>query len=274
MNRGGMILAAAGLALIAIIVAVVLGTMFSNGGRTLVIATSTDYPPFSYLDEQGQPAGFDYQYGNMLCEALGATCSWRTGPFEEVFERTRRGEFDLTVNSFTRTEYRERLVGFSAPYYRSYGQFVRLAGSQAELDETSTVAVQSGTIYERYLETPELMHVATIAFENQEDAFRAVAEGKADLTIADDVITDLAVNGSPFLGDGKLGEFERVGEPIMPLEGTPEFEALGAGEIGVIVPLENVDLLADINRAIGEINRGGAMAEVSRGYFGRNILAR
>ena len=267
-------MAAAGLALIAIIVAVVLGTMFSNGGRTLVIATSTDYPPFSYLDEQGQPAGFDYQYGNMLCEALGATCSWRTGPFEEVFERTRRGEFDLTVNSFTRTEYRERLVGFSAPYYRSYGQFVRLAGSQAELDETSTVAVQSGTIYERYLETPELMHVATIAFENQEDAFRAVAEGKADLTIADDVITDLAVNGSPFLGDGKLGEFERVGEPIMPLEGTPEFEALGAGEIGVIVPLENVDLLADINRAIGEINRGGAMAEVSRGYFGRNILAR
>ena len=113
-----------------------------------------------------------------------------------------------------------------------------------------------------------------MSFENQEDAFRAVAEGRADLTIADDVITDLAVNGSPFLGGGNLGEFERVGEPIVPVAGTPEFEALGAGEIGIIVPLENADLLPDINRAIAEINAGEAIAEISRGYFGRNIVAR
>ena len=265
---------AAGLVLAIIIAVVLLASGACSGGRTLVIATSTDYPPFSFVDEQGHPAGFDYQYGNMLCEVLDAKCEWRTGPFEQVFERTRQGEFDLTINSFTRTEFRERLVGFSDPYYKSYGQFVRRAGSGAELDESSVVAVQSETIYERYLNSPGMANIATISFVNQEDAFRAVAEGRADLTIADDVITDLAVNQSPFLGDGRLGKFERVGGPIVPVPGTPEFEALGTGEIGIIVPLSNAGLLPEINRAIAEINTGSAIAEISQGYFGRNILTR
>ncbi|MDE2778265.1 MAG: transporter substrate-binding domain-containing protein [Chloroflexota bacterium] len=245
-----------------------------SGGKTLIIATSVDYPPFSYEDERGQPAGFDYEYGTLLCQVLDAKCEWQTDAFEQVFDRTRRGEFDLAINSFTRTEFRERLVGFSDPYYRSYGQFIRRAGSGAELDESSLVAVQSATIYERYLNSPGLAHIATISFENQVDAFQAVADARADLTIADDVITDLAINQSPFFGAGELGKFERVGEPVVPLPGTPEFDALGSGEIGIIVPLQNAGLLPAINRAIVEINGSGALAQVSRDYFGRDILAR
>lgn len=268
-----------------LIIAIVLLTLVAAGvillppgengaGKTLVIATSTDYPPFSYIDAEGNPAGFDYQYGNMLCQALESQCQWETVPFEQVFENTRQGKFDLAVNSFTRTEYREQQLLFSEPYYRAYGQFVRRAGSNAAVDETSLVAVQAGTIYEKYLNSPSLANIPTLSFENQEDAFRAVAEGRADLTIADDVITDLAVNQSPFLGGGQLGPFERVGQPITPAPGTSEFESLGAGEIGIVVPNSNANLLSEINRAIREINQGDAIAEVSRGYFGRNIVAR
>ena len=275
MKTGAATLVFAALLLSAVVLGVILLSPGSGGGdRTLIIATSTDYPPFSYTDAAGNPAGFDYQYGNMLCQALNARCQWRTLPFEQVFENTRLGEFDLAVNSFTRTEYRERLLLFSEPYYRSYGQFVRRAGSDAELDETSLVAVQSETIYEKYLNSPELARIPTVSFKSQGDAFRAVAEGRADLTIADDVITDLAVNQSPFLGEGRLGPFERVGQPIVPTPGTPEFEVLGAGEIGIVVPNTNAHLLPEINRVIREINRSNAIAEVSREYFGRNIVAR
>ena len=151
MRGQAMTQAAAGLLLSLIVMGALANSCALGGGKTLVIATSTDYPPFSYLDEHGKTAGFDFQYGNLLCEALDARCEWRTGPFEQVFQGARRGEYDLAVNSFTRTEFRERVVAFSDPYYRSYGQFVRRAGSGAELDETSVVAVQSGTIYERYL---------------------------------------------------------------------------------------------------------------------------
>lgn len=243
------------------------------GQRTLVIATSDDYPPFSYQDDQGNLAGLDYEYGNLVCQHLEARCEWRSDAFAEIFEQTVQGQYDLVVNSFTRTAEREAQVLFSDPYYKSYGQFVRRTGDDADLSSAGTVvAVQSQTIYERYLNLTQFDHLTKTIFPNQEDAFRAVAEGQADLTIADDVLTDLAVNRSPFLGGGALGDFERLGAPIVPAPGSPEFDALGAGEIGIILPMSKADLLPEINRAIREINSGGALAGISQGYFGRNIL--
>ncbi len=259
-----------------LIIGVVAGWLLVRftGGEELVIATSTDYPPFSYLDDRGNPAGLDYEYGKLLCEKLRAECRWQTAPFETVLERTAQGDFDLVVNSFTRTEYREELVHFSDPYYLSYGQFTRRAGSDADPDSPAVAAVQAATIYHRFLQMPGFDHLTVETYPSQEEAFRAVSDGRADLTIADDVLVDLAVNQSSYFVDGELGAFERVGSPIVPLPGTPEFDALGTGEIGIVVPKSNAHLLPEINRAIREINAGEEIARVSQGYFGRNILAR
>ncbi len=261
----------------AIVLVFIVAGLLAFGGcasqPTLIIATSDDYPPFSYRDDQGNLAGLDYEYGNLLCQQLEARCEWRSGAFAGIFDKTVQGQYDLVINSFTRTAVREAQVLFSEPYYKSYGQFVRRAGDDADPSTAGAVAaVQSQTIYERYLNLPQFDHLTKIVYPSQEDAFRAVAHGEADLTIADDVLTDLAVNRSPFLWGGQVGDFERVGAPIVPAPGTPEFNALGAGEIGIIMPKSNAHLLPEVNRAIREINSGSVMAEISRGYFGRNIL--
>ena len=98
-------------------------------------------------------------------------------------------------------------------------------------------------------------------------------EGSKDRTV-DDVIADLVVNRSPFLAGESLGVFERVGGPIIPAPGSLELEYLGSGAIGVIVPKGNEHLLPDINRAIKEINRRQTIADISQGYFGRNIVSK
>ena len=262
--------------IVIMLVAVGAGWLFTalTGDEELIIATSTDYPPFSYLDDAGSLAGFDYEYGKLLCQRMEARCRWESGPFEVILDRTARAEYDLAINSHTRTAYREQLVHFSDTYYHSFGQFVRRAGSDAEVEPGRVVAVQAETIYEKFLGSPEFAQLQVNSFTNQEDAFRAVSEGRADLTIADDVITDLAISQSPFLAGGNLGPFQRVGDPIVPRPGTAEFEALGTGEIGIIVPMQNAHLLPEINRAIEEINAGEEMAEISRSYFGRNIMVK
>ena len=244
-----------------------------TGDKELIIGISTDYPPFSYVNAEGELAGFDYEYGKLLCENLKAKCEWQTDPFENIFDRTAQGDFDLAVSSHTQTEEREQLVHFSDPYYYSYGQFVRRAGSGAELDGSGVIAVQTNGIYERYMNSGAFANYQILFLENQVMAFEAVAEGRADLTIADDVLTDLAVNQSTYLAGGALGAFERVGEPIIPAPGTPEFDSLGTGAIGIVVSKDNADLLPDINRAIKEINQGQEIAAVSEGYFGRNIVS-
>ena len=229
------------------------GCSTGPGGQELIIATSTNYPPFSYVDAEGSLAGFDYQYGKLLCQRLEAKCEWRSNAFANILEQTARGDFDLAVNSHTRTAERERLVHFSEPYYYSFGQFVARAGSGAELEAGRVVAVQAETIYEKYLRTPAFSHLEVVVFDSQDAAFRAVSEGRADLTIADDVLTDLAILQSPFFGGAGLAEFEPVGDRIIPRPGSVEFETLGAGEIGIIVPRENAHLLPEINEAIREI---------------------
>ena len=44
----------------------------------------------------------------------------------------------MTINSFTRTEFRERLAGFSDPYYKYHGQFVRRAESRRSTQPATT----------------------------------------------------------------------------------------------------------------------------------------
>ncbi len=241
-------------------------------GTTLVIATNMDYPPFGYLDEDGNLAGFDYQYGRLLCEEIEASCQWRWASFEEVVSGTSRGEYDLAVNSLTKTDSLEEMVSFSVPYYHAYGQFVRLSGSGAELDDAGVVATHRDSLFEFYLSTEGFSHLEVLPLGSLEEIIKAVGTGEADLGMVDDVIADLIVSRSLFILDESMGDFEKVGGPIIPAPNSIELEHLGSGAIGIIVPKSNAHLLPDIDRAIKEINQGQAIAEISQRYFGRNIV--
>ncbi len=241
---------------------------------TLVMGTSADYAPFAYRDAAGNLAGFDYEYGQLLCAALDADCIWQDAYFEHIFEDTAAGIYDLVVNSFTRTPEREAVVDFSEPYYWSYGQFVRKAGSGAELDGGSIVALERGAVYEGLLRIPAYQDWEALYVDGQEDAFVAVAEGRAGLTISDETLIDLVVNQSPYAYGDRLGDFERVGGPLIPPSGSAVDAVLGTGEIGIIMPKGRPELRAAVNAAIREVNAGAAVAAISEKYFGRNIVAR
>ena len=243
-------------------------------GTVLVAATSMDYPPFGYLDEEGGPAGFDYQYGRLLCQWLEADCQWHPVPFEEAVAGTARGDFDLAVTSLTQTERQEQSVSFSDPYYHAYGQFIRLAGSGATPENAGVIATHKNSLYERYLSAPVFEQAEVLALDTLEEILDAVSQRQADLAMVDDVIADLAANQSPFLPGDALGAFERAGGPVVPAPGSLELQYLGSGRIGIIVPKGNEYLLPDINRAIREINQGREIAEISQSYFGRNIVSR
>lgn len=264
------------LAVVAVAVILAVGALVGSREEplTLVAGTSADYAPFTYLDAAGNLAGFDYEYGQLLCAALAADCTWQAAPFEHIFEDTAAGRYDLVVNSFTRTPEREAVVDFSEPYYRSYGQFVRKAGSGAELDGSSIVALERGAVYDGLLRLPAYQNWDALYVDGQDDAFIAVAEGRAGLTISDDTLIDLVVNQSPYAYGGRLGDFERVGGPLIPAPGSAEYTVLGTGEIGIIMPKDRPELRAAVNAAIQEVNAGAAVAAISEKYFGRNIVAR
>lgn len=242
-------------------------------GTTLIIATNNDYPPFGYLEEGGSIAGFDYEYGVLLCEELEVECVWRSAPFEETVEGVSKGQYDLAVNSLTQTEEQEASVSFSDPYYRAYAQLIRLSGSDADLSGSVTVSTHADSLFSFYLGIPEFEHVRVLEFGSLENIIAAVAKGHADLAMVDDVIADLLIDSPTRIPEElETAVFERVGGPIIPTPGSVEEQHLGTGNIGVIVPKANEHLLPEINRAIRKVNGGETVADISKDYFGRNIV--
>ena len=263
--------------LVVLVIIIILASIFYNSSlRKITIATSTEYPPFGYTDDSGNLTGLDYTYGKLLCREMGASCEWKVMPFDKIIDAVAAGEADMSISSFTRTPNREQFVDFSNPYYYSFGQFTRLKGNEeTELENGATVAVQSGTIYESYMNSPVFANVNLniIVTQSQEEAFSMVGAGEADFTIADDVLVDLAVRNSPFFDTGTTKTFERYRDSIRPEPGTPAFDSLGAGEIGIIVAKHNQELLERINAAIPVTSAIPEAVTESEQYFGRNIFA-
>ena len=51
-------------------------TSAAASGRDLRVGLSDEYPPLSYIDEDGQRRGFEYELADSLCRRLGRTCVW------------------------------------------------------------------------------------------------------------------------------------------------------------------------------------------------------
>ena len=48
------------------------------------VGTSADYPPFEYVDENGQKAGFDIELMTEIAKRLGVTLEWVDMPFDSL----------------------------------------------------------------------------------------------------------------------------------------------------------------------------------------------
>ena len=51
-------------------------TSAAASGGDLRVGLSDEYPPLSYIDEDGQRRGFEYELADSLCRRLGRTCVW------------------------------------------------------------------------------------------------------------------------------------------------------------------------------------------------------
>ena len=87
--------------------------------RVIRVGLETDYPPFSYLGPDGQPAGISVEYLRLLGQRLGIRFEFpATGPLSVLLDEARHGELDL-LTSLARTPEREAYLAFTRPYFSS-----------------------------------------------------------------------------------------------------------------------------------------------------------
>lgn len=154
--------------------------------RPIIVGGDYNYPPFEYLNDKGQPAGFAVELTQAIASEMNIAVQIRLGPWAETVESLASGEIDAIQGMFYSAE-RERTFDFSPSYLlSSYIAVVRSdygfpPESFEELDGKKLV-VQKGDILLDVFAAQGLMnHVSVV--ETQEDVLRAVSDGTYDCAL-------------------------------------------------------------------------------------------
>jgi len=157
------------------------------GQRRIVVGGDHQYPPFEYLDEKGNPAGFNVELTRMIAREMGLDVEIRLGPWADVLRALERGEIDAIQGIFYSVE-RDRKFDFTQAHsVNNYVAVVRRGESAPPVSlsdlKDKSIVVQKGDVIHDYLLAQGLeSQVSTV--ETQEDMLKELAEGKYDCALS------------------------------------------------------------------------------------------
>jgi len=78
-----------------------------------------NYPPFSFIDSQGEPDGFDIMAINWIAKEMGFKVKHQPIQWETIVPSLKAGKIDLVASGMSVSEERKQQVNFSTSYYKT-----------------------------------------------------------------------------------------------------------------------------------------------------------
>jgi len=151
----------------------------------ITASNEMDWPPFDFT-MSGKPKGYSIEMLDILAQKAGFRVEYVNGfTWDELVELFSKGKLDL-LHSLMRNQKRERMGIFTDSYIPTYQAFVTrdelpLPTSLHEL-EGKTVAIPKGWYTDNYL-SDHYPKITLLRVGSTLEALRAVAEGRADVTL-------------------------------------------------------------------------------------------
>jgi len=239
------------------------GTASADDWSEIRIGVESAYPPFSYVDGNGEIVGFDIDITRALCDAMEADCTLVEQDWASIIPGLLAKKYDAIVASMGVTPERDKRVDFTDKYYDTWARFAALKHSDIEITREGlkgkVVGVQRATVYDRFL-TDHYSDVVEIRrYATQDEAYLDAASGRVDLLMADQIAMRLG-----FLETEAGQGWELVGPDFR----QPEY--FGSG-IAIAVREGDDDLRRKFNAAIAAILANGTYRKIQDKYFDFNI---
>lgn len=232
--------------------------------KVLRVGTETGFPPFSYLDENNELAGFNLDIGNVFCEHINVKCEWVGYDFDDLIPALRSGKLDMVISSMTITDERKEFVSFTDKYYMDT---VRLLVSKdldvsddlKELDGKK-IGVLNGSDADNYGQTVLAKQgIRIVGYKTQLEIYMDIVTNNIQGTLADAISVE-----SSFLTKSYGEDYKFVGE----VYDDPKY--FGDG-IGIAVKKGNNTLVNQLNEAIKATRKSGKYQEIQSKYFKNDI---
>ena len=125
------------------------------GAAKLINGIDANFPPFAYIDQTGQPSGFDVEAMDWIAKEIGVEVSHQPIEWDGIITSLLTNKIDIIASGMSITEERAQKVDFSVPYWVITQVMVTKKGSPLTIDEILTgkkiVGVQQGTSEAKWL---------------------------------------------------------------------------------------------------------------------------
>jgi len=221
----------------------------------MTFAMTGGYPPFNFINEDGDLDGFDIDIAKALAKEMGVEAKPITTAWDGIIGGLLSKRFDTIIGSMAITEARLEKVNFTNPYYYDGAQFFSTSDSNLKSIKDlkdGKVGVVTGTTYHNAL--TEMDNIAQIMqFESDVDNIMALEQNRIDGLVT-----------GRFVG---LQAPDKYGVDLVPVG-----EMLYSEDIGIAVRKEDKDFLDSLNKALKTIVENGTYEKISYKWFNTNIL--
>ena len=190
----------------------------------LVIATTSNAPPFVCRSETGEFCGMDVEIARAAADRLGRQLVVRVVDYDELLPAVKSGAADMAGSGLSITKSRMRSVDFSMPYAVDGGAFIYRVGEPMPTmirAESLRVATVDSMLHDFYLTRHGIDPVRYRSFDA---ALADLGAGKVDAVFYDRLLLVVMAEKS----DGRFAVSKPIGRDFCGIalgKGRPELKA-------------------------------------------------
>lgn len=231
------------------------GTSSTGVPTKVVVGTNAEFPPFEYINDDGQPDGFDIALIKEIGERAGFEVEIKNMDFDALLMSMTTGGIDMAIAGMTKDAKRAKQVDFSDSYFQS-GQVIIVKKDNDTIKtfqdlSGKKVAVQQGTTGDLTVtEGDEKCVVDGVTVKRMTKGADAVVDlinGGVDAVVIDALPAQQFVNAHA--DDLKLVVDEAVVE-----------------EYAIAMKKGQDDLLKAVNDALASIKEDGTLDKLAEQY--------
>lgn len=228
-------------------------TPTADDAKTIKVVTTSDFPPFAFVDEKGALAGFDIDVINALAKNRGLNIEYLSASFDDLFTQVEAGTADVASSAIFYKEERAAKYGLTKPYHMDKPVYFYRA------DNTKLADANPKTISD--LNNHELKIALVGQVEGLSDkhaidsvssefvGFTGVLQGKYDVAFSDASVLNYSIKNN------------LTGE-------SPLKSVAYQGELGyvLVTQKDNTKLLEELNAGIDELISSGEIKQLEEKY--------
>ena len=218
----------------------------------LVVGIEGTYPPFNFVDDNDNFAGYDIDVATAVAEHLGVEVEFVMAEWDALLVGIDAGRWDTVIADVTATEERREKYDFSDPYLYTGRQVVVKKGNAVNihsLEDLNGKKVATNTTNSWATRLEEL-GATIVPIDNTDQCAQAVINGTADFCMFNNIV---------------MGEYTAQ-HPEAELEVAFVIET-DVNEVSIPCRKGEERLLAEYNAALAELRASGKLKELSEKWF-------